>query len=223
MAEGANLSEIVPGMPVYGSDGGPIGPVEAIHESSIRVSHHTIPAATISRVDTGGVHLHLAHATFATAGLGSHATGDGDISGTGPEEQLIVPVAEERLAVGTRQVEIGEASVTKRVVEEQVMVPVKVRREEIEVIRRKPGEPREEIDDPTIVEVIRIPLRGEEPVITTRAVVTSEVVINRSTHTEERQIVETVRSTEVSVDGHLNEDVARLRSAFEDHLPRDRQ
>ena len=79
-----------------------------------------------------------------------------------------MPLAEERLTVGTRQVQIGEVTIDKRVVEEQVMVPVIVRREEIEIIRRAPGEPREEIDDPSVVEVIRIPLRGEEPVIDTR-------------------------------------------------------
>jgi hypothetical protein len=103
------------------------------------------------------------------------------------------------------------------------MVPVTVRREEVEIIRRAPGEPREEIDDPNIVEVIRIPLRGEEPVITTQAVVTSEVVINRAVRTEEQRVTRTVRSTDVTVEEHLTEAYARLQPAFEEHFTRRQQ
>jgi len=161
----------------------------------------------------------MASGVVSTAESLAGAT-SGGATGEEATERIVVPVAEERLAVGTRQMQIGEAQVTKRVVEEQIMVPVKVRREEVEIFHRAPGEPREEIDDPSVVEVIRIPLRGEEPVITTQAVVTSEVVIDRTVRTEERQVSGTVRSSDVTVEERLNEAYARLQPAFEEHFRR---
>lgn len=107
--------------------------------------------------------------------------------------------------------QIGEVVVDKRVIEEQIMVPVAIRREEVEIIRRAPGELREELDDPSVIEVIRIPLRGEEPVIATRAVVTSEVVIGRTAHAEQQIVTHTMRSTEVTVEKHTGEGQALLR------------
>jgi uncharacterized protein (TIGR02271 family) len=233
MSEDINLSAIEPGMPVYGPDGEPIGPVEAIDAAGIRVLNHAVPATAITRIDRDGVHLQLASAAFhaappMTTGVASTAealagaTSDVALD-RAHNERIVVPVTEERLVVGTRQMQIGEAQVTKRVVEEQVMVPVIVRREEVEIIRRAPGESREEIDDPSIVEIIRIPLRGEEPVITTQAVVTSEVVINRIVRAEEQQVTGTVRSTDVSVEEHLTEAYARLQPSFEEHFTRRQQ
>jgi uncharacterized protein (TIGR02271 family) len=228
MSEGVNLSAIEPGMPVYGPGREPIGPVEAIDTAGIRVLNHTVPSAAITRVDRDGVHLQLAFAAFqaappmatgvvSTAEALAGATSDPTLDAAA-DERIVVPVAEERLVVGTRQMQIGEARVTKRVIEEQVMVPVTVRREEVEIIHRAPGELREEIDDPSIVEIIRIPLRGEEPVISTQAVVTSEVVINRVVQTEEQRITRTVRSTDVTVEERINEAYARLRPTFEEHF-----
>jgi len=197
---------IATGTPVFGVNGEAIGLVEATEDESFRLRGHVVPRTAIARVDNAGIHLHLARAAFeATSSLSQ-------------EERIAVPLAEERLVVGTRQVQHGEVVVEKRVVEEQVMVPVIVRREEIEIIRRAPGEPRTEVDDPSIVEVIRIPLRGEEAVITTEAVVTREVVIGREVRTEERQVVGTVRSTEITVDEQVDEDYARLRPTFEAHF-----
>ena len=219
MTQPESLAGISPGMPVQGVDGKPIGLVEAVDDSGIRVLNRSVPLAAIERVDAVGVHLHLACAAFATAGLDVTSDTHPDAGALQPD-RLTVPLAEERLKVGTRQLQIGEARITKRVIEERVMVPVTVRREEIEIIRRGPGEPREEIDDPSVVEVIRIPLRGEAPVITTRAVVTSEVVVGRTVRTEQRQITDTVRSTEVSVEEHIDAAYAQLRPTFEEHFSR---
>jgi uncharacterized protein (TIGR02271 family) len=230
MSEGVNLGAIEPGMPVYGPGGEPLGPVEAIDGAGIRVLNHNVPAAAITRVDNNGIYLKLAHTAFeaaapmaagvvSTAEALAASTPDTNQAGVN-EERIAIPLAEERLAVGTRQVQVGEVLVDKRVVEEQVMVPVTIRREEIEIIRRAPGEPREEIDDPSVVEVIRIPLRGEEPVITTTPVVTSEVVISRTVESEQQIVTRTVRSTDVTVEERLNAAYAQSRQAFEEHFTR---
>jgi uncharacterized protein (TIGR02271 family) len=228
MSEGINLSTIEPGMPVYGPGGEPIGPVEAIESSGIRVLNRSVPTSAITRIASDGVHLQLAYGAFeAAAPLASGVVGTAEAPTEATadssefmatNERIAVPVAEERLAVGTRQVQVGEVVLSKRVVEEQVMVPVTVRREEIEVIRRAPGEPREEIDDPSVVEVIRIPLRGEEPVITTQPVVTSEVVVSRPVHAEQHLVTRTVRSTDVSVEKHLTPNIAPTQNKIQHML-----
>lgn len=223
MGEGSSLSAIEPGMPVYGSNGESLGQVEAIDEGGIRVQNSAVPTEAIARIDRDGVHLHLAATVFATS---EHRTNPAEVSGEANRvtaDRIAIPKVEERLSVDTRPVQIGEAGVTKRVVEEQVMVPVTVRREEVEIIHRAPGETREEIDDPQVVEVIRIPLRGEEPVITTQAMITSEVVVSRTVQTEQGQITRSVRSSGVKVEEHLNEEYRRLRPAFEEHFTRRQQ
>lgn len=182
---------------------------------------HTIPPGAIARIDHAGVYLRLARAAFDAAL--PMANGMASTTEAQAGERFAVPLAEEHLAVGTRQVQTGEVAIDKRVVEEQVMVPVTVRREEVEIIRRAPGEPREEVDDPSVVEVIRIPLRGEVPEVTTRPVVTGEVVVERTVEAEEQLITRTVRSTEVTVEEHLDEVYARTRPAFEEHFARRQQ
>lgn len=193
MSTPSMLGHLVPGLPIYGADGALLGRIEALEAGWFTVLGRAVPPDAVARVGADGVHLVLTRADFAGA------TTAGGAAGAAPGERIVVPVAEERLAVGTRQVQVGEVTIDKRVVEEQIMVPVTVRREEIEIIRRAPGEPREEPDDPSIVEVIRIPLRGEEPVIATRAVVTREVVIARAVRAEQREVAGTVRATEIAV------------------------
>ena len=67
MSEGINLGAIEPGMPVYGPNGEPLGTVEAIDSSGIRVLNQRYHAAAIARVDNYGVHLHLAATAFEAA------------------------------------------------------------------------------------------------------------------------------------------------------------
>ncbi len=222
MSVDRGMGAIEPGMPVFGVNGEPIGAVESREADGFRVRGHAVPSAAIARIDSTGIHLHLGRTAFETlAPLSQEATDSTQERGqqvAAQDERLVVPVVEERLVVGTRQMQMGEVTVEKRVVEEQIMVPVMVRREEIEIIRRAPGEARTEPNDPSIIEVIRIPLRGEEPVITTQAVVVREVVIGREVRSEERQVTGTVRSTELIVDEHLDGAYQRSRPDFEAHF-----
>lgn len=55
-------------------------------------------------------------------------------------DRLAIPLAEERVTVGMREVVIGEVVMRKRIVEEERMVPVIIRREVVEVVRLAPGE-----------------------------------------------------------------------------------
>jgi len=121
----AGRADVVVGMPVYGADGQLLGEVAAVDDAALTVGETRLPWSAVGRV--GGWALHLRAASLAAAARPS---------APGTDEQVVVPVAEERLAVGTRAVDLGEVEIRKRVVEETVMQPVTVRREIVEVVQR---------------------------------------------------------------------------------------
>jgi uncharacterized protein (TIGR02271 family) len=109
-----------------------------------------------------------------------------------------VTVHEERLEVSSRAVPVERVRVRKVIVEEQVMVPVTVRREELRVEREPltgevPGDGGLEDD------ALELVLSREEPVVATRVVPVERVRVTRSIVVTERQIDETLRREEVEV------------------------
>jgi uncharacterized protein (TIGR02271 family) len=142
MSESTSLERIDPGMPVYGSDGEQLGAVEAVNPTGIRVASHDVPRAAVARVDQDGVHLQLAKVAFMArrdmdVEAASTGTGTGVATGTAAsDDQIVIPLAEERLVIGTREIDLGEVIIRKRIVEEERMVPMTIRREELETVRR---------------------------------------------------------------------------------------
>ena len=129
--------------------------------------------------------------------------------------EIAIPVAEERLQVETRQAELGEVQVRKTVTEEQVSVPVELTREEVHVEQRDVADRPVQAGDDLFQEgTIRVPVRGEEAVVSKEAVVTGEVVIDKERTTERQEITETVRKEQVEVD----ENYRRARSGFQQHF-----
>ena len=116
-------------------------------------------------------------------------------------EELVVPVAEERLQVEKRQTELGAVELHKRVVEEQVSVPIELSREEVRVYKQdipdRPAHPGEAVFDGGTT---RIPVRGEDAIVTKEAVVTGEVVLDKERVVEREQITDTVRKERVEVE-----------------------
>ena len=121
---------------------------------------------------------------------------------TGQQEgEIRVPVAEERLSVGKRDVDLGEATIRKTVTEEEQTIPVTLTQEEVRVEERDINDRRANAgEDLFKEETIRVPLHGEEAVVAKEAVVTGEVVIEKDAVSEERQITDTVRKQRVDVD-----------------------
>lgn len=192
MSEHANAATIAPGTPVFDALGAALGPVESGDHSAIRVQGRDIPRSAIERVDATGVHLHLARAVLGTGSPEATPAG---------EDRIVIPLAEERLQVGTREIDLGEIIIRKRVIEEERMVPVVFRREEIEVIRREPGAsfPTEDTLPPG-TEVTRFPLHGWEPVVGTESVITREAVIEKGQVVETGHVVADVRREHVTVE-----------------------
>jgi stress response protein YsnF len=192
MSTNTDPAQIVPGLLVLSRDGETLGEVEGFDGQRLRIAGWAIPVAAIAGVDARGVHLTLARADFVDE------TATGEAPGT---ERLVIPLAEERLTVGTREVMIGEIVIRKRVVEEERMVPVTIRREEVEFVRLAPGEPLPAgwgADAGT--QITRFPLHGTEPTFEKTAVVNREVVVARGSQTERRDITGTVRREHIEVE-----------------------
>ena len=210
MNERANLDRLTPGMAAFDALGAPLGTVEAIGTTSFQLAGQEVPASAIDRIDGETVHLHLARASAdRESGTVAATTGERSTAGdrvvSRDEERIVVPLAEERLAIDTREVELGEVIIRKRVVEEERLVPVVFRREEIEVIRREPGAAWPLDTPPDDAAITRIPVQGWEPVVSTEAIVTREVVVEKA---------------RVAEDGHATGTVRRERAIVEEHIER---
>jgi len=133
-----------------------------------------------------------------TSAMGTQPSTAG-VRDTADAEQRI-PIAEERLRVGKREVERGGVRVRSYVVEEPVHEEVALREERVQVERRPASERTS--NDPNLFreETIEVSERGEEAVVSKDAVVTEEVVVRKSADERIKEIDETVRRTEVDVD-----------------------
>jgi len=150
---------------------------------------------------------------------GTHHGGEGQTlqgsQGQATEGEIRVPVAEERLNVETRQAELGEVQLRKTVEQEQVSIPVELQREEVRVDQRDVADRPVQAGDQVFQEgTIRVPVRGEEAVVSKQAVVTGEVVIEKERTTEREQITDTIRRERVEVDEQYNQH----RSGFQQHF-----
>ncbi|HEY8597851.1 MAG TPA: YsnF/AvaK domain-containing protein [Thermomicrobiales bacterium] len=206
MSQYADHASIMPGMPVFDAMGASLGPVEAIDTATLRVRGQDVPVNLIARVDTTGVHLHLASAGDVTTRAEATRAEDG---------RMVIPLVEERLAVATRETDLGEIILRKRVIEEERMIPVVFRREEVQIVRREPGQPLPpEALGTGGAEVTRIPIHAWEPVISKQTFVSREVVVDKGRVAEERQVTGMVRRQQVSVEARY----ADARQELEQHF-----
>jgi len=211
------------GMQVYGADNQLLGTVERVHGNGFDVAGQHYPLDVVARVAKNIVYVRSAGMTEGTATSGTARSATMDTNRTAAmgtdrtEGEIRVPVAEERLNVGKREVDLGEVGIRKTVTEEEQTVPVTLRRDEVKVREVDTAErPLRAGEDAFEEGTIRVPLRGEEAVVAKEAVVTGEVVINKETVEREEQVSGTVRKQHVDVDKAYQE----ARSGFErNHAP----
>jgi uncharacterized protein (TIGR02271 family) len=109
------------------------------------------------------------------------------------QEEVAIPVVEEDISIGKREVERGHVRVFSRVTERPVEESVRLREEKVTVERRPVDRPATDADFAAAEkEVIEITETAEEPVVSKRARVVEEVVV----HKEVTERTETVRGTE---------------------------
>ena len=116
------------------------------------------------------------------------------------QNQVKVELAEEQLKVGKREVSAGEVELQKRVVQEQVNIPVELRREEVNVRQvDTPDRPAREGEALFQEGTIRVPLMAEEAIVSKEAIVTGEVVLNKDVQTQRQTVSDSVRKEQVEV------------------------
>jgi uncharacterized protein (TIGR02271 family) len=136
-----------------------------------------------------------------TTDTNRHGTRGRDTSG--PTTDDAMTISEERVNVGTQQVEAGRARLRKYVVTENVTQTVPVSHEEVRVQREPITDANvgDALDGPAISEEEHeVTLHAERPVVEKEAVPVERVRLDTETVTEQQQVSETVRKERVDTD-----------------------
>jgi len=133
-------------------------------------------------------------------------TSTGGAGLTGAEGRLtdrgeeVIPVAEERLRVGKRDVSHGRVRIRSYVVETPVEEQVTLREERVAVERRPADRALGDAEQAFQERTIEAEERGEEAVVSKKARVTEEVVVRKEAEQRTETVSDTVRQTEVEVE-----------------------
>jgi uncharacterized protein (TIGR02271 family) len=130
-----------------------------------------------------------------TTGTGTTGTG------IGTDREEVIPITEESLAVGKREVERGRVRVRSRIVETPVEETVTLRDETVHVERRAVNRDATDIPADAFRErTIEVTETDEEAVVAKTARVVEEVVVRKDVTEEAHTVRDTVRRTEVEVE-----------------------
>lgn len=112
-----------------------------------------------------------------------------------------VPVIEEELQVGKREVETGGMRVRSRIIERPVEENLRLRQERVRVDRTPANRPATESDLNTFREgEIEVRERAEEPVVNKQARVVEEVNVRKEVDERDEVVRDTVRKSDVEVE-----------------------
>jgi stress response protein YsnF len=177
-----------------GRDAGPIGAAASTTTGlTTGMTADMIPGRDTSDMGAG-----RDTSSMDTARNGSSASG---------REDEVIPVVEEELHVGKREVNRGRVRIHSHVVERPVHEQVELREERVEVERRPVSGSRlaGAGDDALFQErTIEMEERAEEPVVSKEARVKEELVVRKEVDQRAETVSDTVRSTEVEVEDERN-------------------
>jgi len=163
----------------------------------------------------------------AAAGVGRHYDSGGTLVGShrgddwvaGRQDAVpgeeVIPVAEEQLRVGKRDVGLGRVRVRSYVVEEPVSEDVSLREDRVEIERRPVDRPLAGDERAFRDRTIEAEEHTEEAVVSKEARVKEEVALRRERRDRTETVSDTVRHTEIEVEDERDEDLgdeARKRS-----------
>ena len=167
----------------------------------------------------------MAAAGMGASGMGATEAGrtesgmiEPDVSGIGATgtgrmgDDEVIPVVEERLRVGKRDVNLGRVRVRSYVVETPVSEDVSLRSDRVEIERRPVDRALDAGDAAFTDRVIEAEEHAEEAVIQKEARVTEEIGLRKTSEEHTETVSDTVRHTEVEVEDErdaLSRDPAR--------------
>jgi uncharacterized protein (TIGR02271 family) len=133
------------------------------------------------------------------------------------QREVVLPVVEERLVVGKREVESGGVRVDTHVTETPVEQQVNLREERV-TVERRPVDRSVEGAMPDAFKEGSVEMRAtsEEAVVQKRAKVTEEVVVRKDVDQHTETVRDTVRRTDVDVK-QTGADMERYRSGWRGH------
>jgi len=135
----------------------------------------------------------------------AYATSTGTVDN---RDEEVIPVVEEQLVVGKREVDRGGVRVRSYVTETPVHEQIRLRNERVNVERR-PVDREVSETDAFRERTIDMTATGEEAVVGKTAHVVEEVVVSKTADERVEQIDDTVRRTDVEVDRDEGVDAAR--------------
>jgi uncharacterized protein (TIGR02271 family) len=169
----------------------------------------TVTIADDSKLDTarsalasvGAVNVEERVAAWRTTGYTSYQKNSTPFTAdqVAEERARVIPVIQENLEVGKRQVDMGAVRVVSRLVETPVTENVTLREEHATIERRPVDRPATEADLHG-AQSIEVRETAEKAVISKTAHVVEEVVVGKEATSRTEQISDTVRSTVVDVD-----------------------
>jgi len=133
-------------------------------------------------------------------GWSAGATGSPGTSGVAAGRQERLPVVEERLKVGKREVGHGRVRVRSYVIETPVTEQVNLREEHVHVERRPVNRPATGADAAFQERAIEARETREEAVVAKEARVKEEVVVKKDVEQRTQTVSDTVRRAEVKVE-----------------------
>ena len=143
----------------------------------------------------------------AGAGIGAGIGGASALGGFNREHDVagereeVIPIVQENLVVGKRDVNRGGVRVRSYVSEVPVHEQIRLRNERVNVERRPVDQPLSAADGDAFRErTIDMTATGEEAVVGKNARVVEEVVISKTAEEHVETIDDTVRKTEVDID-----------------------
>lgn len=117
------------------------------------------------------------------------------------EGERTIPIVEEQIQVGKRQVQSGGVRIYTRVVETPVEESVQLREEHVRVERHRVDRPLTEADRAAFQEgTIELTETAEQAVVSKQARVVEEVVVGKQATERTETVRDTVRHTEVEVE-----------------------
>lgn len=184
------------GRPLIGEDGERLGIIEHL---LVDPDHERVAAVRLADGRTFPVEpLDIRDDAVILKAADRTRTAAGSEGIRGAEERI--PLVEERLVVGKREVETGGIRVRSRIVEKPVSEQVRLRDEHVEVERR-PVTGRVENPGALFQErTIEMTETDEEAVVAKEARVREEMVVRKDVDHHDEQISDTVRRTEVDVE-----------------------
>lgn len=148
--------------------------------------------------------------TFGTTGT-SGRTGLDNARAYDATDDETIPVVDERLVVGKRDVNLGRVRVRSYLREEPVSADVNLREERVTLERRPVDRPLTDADAAFRDRTIEAEAHAEEAVIGKEARVTEEISLRKDSTEHRETISDTVRKTEVEIeDDRNNIDTERL-------------